>query len=151
MRRAKPATAMTPSPSMLKVPGSGVCCTSENWFVTRDSEALPFVPACSVMPSCRSTSLTPAKLALSNSLDPELLSETLRVRICPPLHDGSMAPKQAVSETPMKPVPVKERAPIERLRSLISAPPGFTLAEYWIVEVSSKIPELVDENHPALN
>jgi hypothetical protein len=46
LRLVKPTSASTPAPSMLNVPGSGtVAPPSENWSVTKDREAFPFVPA----------------------------------------------------------------------------------------------------------
>src|SRR5271165_143878 len=97
------------------------------------------------MPSAISTSFTPAKLALSNSLLPTLLSKTLNVISCPPEHDGSMAPKQAVSVTATAPVPVQVAPAMERLRSVID---DVLLAVYWMTEVCSKMPEAVDANQP---
>src|SRR5208337_5111223 len=100
------------------------------------------------MPSAISTSFTPAKLALSNSLLPTLLSNTLSVISCPPEQLGSMAPKQAVSLTSTAPVPVQLAPAMERLRSVI----GDVLFEvYWMTEVSESMPEAVDANQPPVN
>src|SRR5208337_1031719 len=100
------------------------------------------------MPSAISTSFTPAKLALSNSLLPTLLSKTLKVISCPPEHDGSMAPKQAVSVASTAPVPVHVAPAMDRLRSVMG---DVLLSVYWMTEVCDKIPELVEANQPPVN
>src|SRR5215469_12621549 len=121
---------------------------SEHWSVSTETSALPLVPACTSRSLDTDTRPTPEKFTSSNSCSPELLSNTCSVTMVPPVQEGSIAPRQAVSSTLIEPVPVKPAPAIDRLRSVI---PLVLVTAYWKSESCSRTPLAVDAPQPALH